>query len=68
MKNLMILESNINRSIGNYDFSQKKNKYKDSKYEVVKAITSFENWTKEDAAKRREESVKKILEYIYPGL
>ena len=66
--NLMILESNINRSIGNYDFSQKKNKYKDSKYEVVKAITSLEHWTKEDAAKRREESVKKILEYVYPNL
>ena len=66
--NLMILESNINRSIGNYDFSQKKNKYKDSKYEVVKAITSLEYWTKEDAAKRREESVKKILEYVYPNL
>ncbi|MGL5098924.1 MAG: DUF262 domain-containing protein [Fusobacteriaceae bacterium] len=66
--NLMILESSINKSIGNNHFSNKKQNYKKSKYQIVKNISTLNEWTKEDAEKRRAEAVKRISDYIYSDL
>ncbi|MGL4875456.1 MAG: DUF262 domain-containing protein [Clostridium sp.] len=63
--NLMILESSINRSIGNSRFSDKKEKYNKSSYEIVKDVARLNHWNKEKALKRREESTKKIFDFIY---
>ncbi|MGL5541915.1 MAG: HNH endonuclease family protein, partial [Fusobacteriaceae bacterium] len=66
--NLMILESSINRSIGNDHFSDKKQKYESSRYQIAKNISALNQWTKEDAEKRRAEAVKRISNYIYSDL
>lgn len=64
--NLMILEYDINRSIGNNSFSKKMEKYKDSKFCIVKNLSKqFPSWTLESAEKRKELEIKKITEFIY---
>lgn len=65
MGNLMILESSYNRSIGNRVFEKKKEKYDKSKFITPKKIIDYDNWHLEDALKRRDEEVEKIIKYIY---
>lgn len=69
--NLMLLEYDINRSIGNLTFKEKKERgnnklcYKDSRFAVVKKITKKENWGKEEIEERRKEEIEKISRFIF---
>ena len=76
--NKMLLEEDINRSIGNAWFRTKiqnsvkdKKGYKDSNFALTKAIVSnFENqknplWTVKDIEERSEEAARKITDFIF---
>ena len=69
--NLMLLEYDINRSIGNLTFKEKKERgnnklcYKDSRFAVVKKIMKKENWGKEEIEERRKEEIEKISRFIF---
>lgn len=65
--NLMMLESSINRSIGNNSYPKKiTNGYYKSEYEVVKhQILTYKKWTKEDAEKRKTIEIDKVKNYIF---
>jgi hypothetical protein len=63
--NLMLLEYDINRSIGSKPFEDKAKSYKNSKYATAKKISKFNKWDKQDAQNRREEEVGKIMKYLF---
>lgn len=64
--NLGQLEYDINRSIQAIPFSQKRLRYKDSKYLTFKHIAkNFEKWDQEEAENRRKNEVDRMLKYIY---
>ena len=69
--NLMLLEYDINRSIGNLTFKEKKERgnnklcYKNSRFAVVKKIMKKENWGKEEIEERRKEEIEKISRFIF---
>ena len=69
--NLMLLEYDINRSIGCLPFKDKVNRtdgklcYKDSNYATVKKIMSHELWSLEEVIKRREEEIQKISQFLF---
>lgn len=74
--NLIILESSINRSIGN-NSSKRYGGYKQSKYLIVKDFIEERkknngnenlNWTLKDAKIRKETEINKILKYIYEDI
>lgn len=69
--NLMLLEYDINRSIGCRSFAEKVNRvdgglcYKDSKYATVKRIMNEKEWTLEEVIKRRKEEIDKISQFLF---
>ena len=69
--NLMILEYDINRSIGCLPFSEKKERsdgekcYKDSNYATVKKIRNFSNWGLHEVEQRRTNEIKKISDFLF---
>lgn len=69
--NLMLLEYDINRSIGCIPFAEKVNRsdgglcYKDSKYATVKKIMTNETWTLEHVKTRRKEEIEKISSFLF---
>jgi len=65
--NLMILEYNINRSIGNNSFSKKIKSYKKSNFSIVKNFpTLFPSWGLDYAKQRKEKEIIKIINFLYP--
>lgn len=69
--NLMLLESEINRSIGNLPFQEKIDRvgkklcYKDSKFATVKKISKYNEWGEIEIEKRRKEEVEKISKFLF---
>ena len=62
--NLTPLEYEINRSIQDKPFSEKREFYKDSKYRTILKIAESEAWDLDAISKRREEETGKIYDYI----
>ena len=69
--NLMLLESEINRSIGKLPFQEKIDRagkklcYKDSKFATVNKISKHKKWGIQDIEKRREEELEKIAKFLF---
>lgn len=69
--NLMLLEYDINRSIGCLPFKEKKERsqgnlcYKDSQYASVKKISMFEDWGLTEVQQRRQEEIEKIADFLF---
>lgn len=69
--NLMLLEFDINRSIGAETFYEKVHgvpghlSYQDSHYATVKKIASHTRWGAEEAVQRKSEETKKIMSFIF---
>lgn len=72
--NKILLEEKINKSIGNEWFKTKKqtsinNKsgYKDSKYAIAVALTSYPNdiWTKDDIDTATNKGIERIVDFIF---
>lgn len=69
--NLMVLEYDINRSIGCLPFVEKVSRtseglcYKNSKYAVVKNIMTNEHWQLKDIAERRKREIERISKFIF---
>ena len=72
--NLMLLEYDINRSIGSLPFREKVNRqdgklcYKDSKYATVKKIRTFKKWELEEVKQRRKEEIERICNFLFDKL
>lgn len=62
--NLMLLEFDINRSIGKKVFNEKKVEYARSRYATCKRIAKFDKWDVDEIKERRDEESGKIYEYI----
>lgn len=68
--NLMLLEYDINRSIGCLPFHEKKDRpygmksYKDSNLATVNRIMKYEEWSIKEIESRRDEEVKKICGFL----
>ncbi len=63
--NLVILERNINRSISNKPFEEKKNSYTKSNFKSVKDLLQQPSWEVKDAENRRKMEVEKIEKFLY---
>ena len=72
--NKILLEEDINKSIGNEWFKTKKQNsinsksgYKDSKYKIALALTVYPNdtWTKNDIELATTKAVERIVKYIF---
>ncbi len=72
--NKILLEEDINKSIGNDWFKTKKQKsvkdkrgYKDSSYGLAHSLVNYPNdvWTKDDIAKSTERAVQRISDFIF---
>ena len=69
--NLMLLEYDINRSIGCLPFKEKKDRseggkcYKDSEYATVKKISMFDDWGHQQVENRHKEEVEKIANFLF---
>ena len=71
--NLCMLESDINRSISNKSFKDKKQSkkndgmdYMHSQYVTVRTLAkNNDKWTEKDALKRREKETNRILKYLF---
>jgi len=72
--NKILLEEDINKSIGNEWFKTKKQNsvntksgYKDSRYAIALALTSFPNdtWTRSDIDKATDKAVDRIVKFIF---
>lgn len=69
--NLMLLEYDINRSIGAKPFYDKvhgvsgNKSYQDSNYATVKKIATYKQWNTNEALQRKEEETKKIMNFIF---
>ena len=69
--NLMLLEYDINRSIGCLPFKEKKERsegglcYKDSKYATVKKIRLYEDWGLQEVLLRRKKEIERISDYLF---
>lgn len=72
--NKILLEEDINKSIGNQWFKTKKQNsinsksgYKDSKYAIAVALTSYhkDTWTKDDIDKATEKAVERLVKFIF---
>lgn len=67
--NLMLLEQDKNRSIGNSNYFTKLNTYKSSDLEIVKKqVREFSNWSLENSLKRKKTEIEKITKYLFDGL
>jgi len=64
--NLMVLEENINRSIGNAPYKQKLPRYKESKYEIVQLqANKYQFWDLDKCRERKQNEIDKILNYLF---
>ena len=69
--NLMLLEYDINRSIGCLPFKEKKERsdgrlcYKDSNYASVKKIRLYEDWGLQEVRRRREKEIERISAFLF---
>jgi hypothetical protein len=69
--NLMLLEYDINRSIGCLPFCEKKERsdggmcYKDSNYASVKKIRKYSNWGLHEIEQRRKKEIEKISNFLF---
>jgi len=64
--NLMVLESDINRSIKNKPYNKKIKRYAESCFKVVKDQTkNYPEWDLESCVKRKKYEVNKILNYLF---
>lgn len=64
--NLVILESNINRSIKNKKFSTtKKAEYLNSSHKIVRILGMNSDWDKDLCKKRKTLEIKKIQDYLF---
>ena len=71
--NLMLLEYDINRSIQDDTFENKKDKtkkknYTQSDFPTVNLICSCDKWDKQQIEKRKEDLVSKLYEYLVKGI
>lgn len=62
--NLMILEFDINRSIGNAPFHQKREAYKGSSFVTARIVSSKEIWDLKTAITRKEQLTEKLATYL----
>lgn len=62
--NLTQLEYDINRSIQDKPFSEKKKRYADSSYALIREIAERDDWTIEDIKNRRRQETSSIYNYI----
>lgn len=63
--NLMLLEYDINRSIGCQIFNEKRDSYRKSKYATVNKIAQKNQWSLQDVMQRRKEEIVKISKYLF---
>lgn len=69
--NLMLLEPDINRSIGCLPFREKVNRtdkklcYRDSKYATVKKIMNNKEWGLSNVINRRNEEIERISSFLF---
>jgi len=69
--NLMVLEYNINRSIGKLPFNEKKERsgkklcYKDSIFATVKKISESADWGIEEIKQRKESEINRISKFLF---
>lgn len=72
--NKILLEEDINKSIGREWFKTKKQNsinsksgYKDSKYDIALALTTYpnDNWTKDDIDTATKKAVERIVKFIF---
>ena len=62
--NLTQLEYDINRSIQDKPFSEKRKRYQESDYAFIKEIAKYDEWTIDDIKKRKEQETIAIYNYI----
>jgi uncharacterized protein with ParB-like and HNH nuclease domain len=62
--NLTQLEYDINRSIQDKPFSEKRKRYSESSYLFIKEIAMHDEWTIDDIKKRKEQETFAIYNYI----
>lgn len=63
--NLMMLEYNINRSIGKLPFAEKKPRYMESKFATARRISSEKVWGVKEIAERKEQEISKISAWLF---
>ena len=72
--NKILLEEDINKSIGKEWFQMKKQKsiidksgYKDSQYAIARSLTDYESdlWTKEDVEIATQKAATRIVNFIF---
>ncbi|MGD1818799.1 MAG: DUF262 domain-containing protein [Pleomorphochaeta sp.] len=65
--NLMVLESTINRSIGNESYKEKVKRYEKSEYKIVRnqVKKNPNSWNLQKAKIRKEVELDKILHYLF---
>ena len=63
--NLVILEYDINRSIGNKPFSDKVKQYNESCFSSVKQLSQKTTWDISDAQTRKQNEIQKIENFLY---
>jgi len=69
--NLMLLEYDINRSIGRLPFNEKKERsdggicYKDSNYATVKRIRNYSSWGLPEVEQRRNKEIERISDFLF---
>jgi hypothetical protein len=63
--NLVMLEGEINRSIQDEIFEEKKKRYLESCYNSVQKIACKNNWTEVEIKERKEDELRKIIDYLY---
>lgn len=62
--NLMILEFDINRSLGNAPFSRKRVAYSDSRFSTALMVSKYEVWNLHSARKRKTRLTDKLSNYL----
>lgn len=62
--NLTQLEYDINRSIQDKPFSEKKKRYTESSYTLIREIAEHDEWTIEDIKNRKNQETAAIYDYI----
>ncbi len=65
--NLMVLERNTNRSIGNESYNEKVKRYEESIYKIARnqVINNPSSWDLEKAKNRKKIELKKIITYLF---
>lgn len=63
--NLMMLEYDINRSIGKLPFAEKKLRYIESKFATARKISGKEVWGEREIAERKKQEISKISAWLF---